>query len=142
MPSSTLPLDASKNVLHRSISEPIRTGLTWQQIWQGPDEGLIACWERGREMRAAEERFPDDDAEPAAERASRGELCRLPWDGGIGLDVKDPPIRKRGALQYLAMWQGLRGEDLLIPLDQRIELKCSRTGTLVVFAPALSAAAV
>lgn len=30
-----------------SISEPIREGLSWDERWKGPDNGLIACWEVG-----------------------------------------------------------------------------------------------
>lgn len=90
-------------------------------------------------MRASRERYPEADIESAADRASRGELCALPWDGGVGRDVRRPPKRKQGTLEYLAMWQGLRGEDLDIPLHQRIELRCSRTGTLVVFNHKLAA---
>lgn len=37
--------------LFRSASEPIRTGLTLDQIWSGPDRGLIGCWEAGRKCR-------------------------------------------------------------------------------------------
>ena len=37
--------------LRRSIDEPIREGLTWNELWKGPDEGLIWCWERGRQYR-------------------------------------------------------------------------------------------
>ncbi len=32
----------------RSISEPIRSELTLQQRWEGPDRGMISCWETGR----------------------------------------------------------------------------------------------
>lgn len=32
----------------RSIEEPIRKGFTWEELWKGSDNGLIACWERGR----------------------------------------------------------------------------------------------
>ena len=37
--------------LTRSITEPIRTGLTWEETWLGPDQGLIWNWECGRQMR-------------------------------------------------------------------------------------------
>ena len=37
--------------IYRSIEEPNRKGLTRDVLWKGSDDGLIACWERGR-MRA------------------------------------------------------------------------------------------
>ena len=37
--------------ISRSISEPKRENLSWNERWRGPDKGLITCWERGREMR-------------------------------------------------------------------------------------------
>lgn len=39
------PTDA----LHIPATEPRREGLTTAQRWHGPDSGLIACWERGRD---------------------------------------------------------------------------------------------
>jgi len=75
-------------------------------MWCGPDDGLIRCWERGREMRAAEEVYPagDPNAAPDFKGADEGELIRLPWKNGI--KVKDRPQSQLFApLQYLAMWQ-------------------------------------
>lgn len=110
------------DVLNRSIDEPVRTGLTWDQSWRGPDSGLIRCWERGREL---------SKLQPAlAERVKRGELVLLPWKGGVESKLAD---EKKGSLQYLAMWQGLRGEDLVVPLSQGAHRVCSRTGQVVVF---------
>jgi hypothetical protein len=37
--------------IHRSITEPIREGASWDERWNAADDGLIACWERGREKR-------------------------------------------------------------------------------------------
>jgi hypothetical protein len=143
--------------LQRSINEPIRVGLTWEERWEGPDRGLIASWERGREMQAAGERYVrkkadagprtledgDDDAEalaeaaeaarrePSAEWASRGELRPLPWRGGVAKKLK--AATRPGTLQYLAMWQGLRHEDLSVDLDGGTVLTCTRTGQRVIF---------
>jgi hypothetical protein len=61
--------------LHRSIGKPIRTGLSWDELWRGPDRGLISCWERGRQRRVT-------DPELAA-RADKGELVMLAWKGGV-----------------------------------------------------------
>ena len=38
----------SSEFVTRSISEPIRQGLNMVQRWDGPDRGLISCWEAGR----------------------------------------------------------------------------------------------
>lgn len=40
---------------------------------------------------------------------------------------------KYGSIFYLAMWQGLRGEDLQIDLAQESQRVCSRTGVTVIF---------
>ena len=92
--------------LRRSITTPLRDGLSMDERWSGPDRGLLWCWERGRQKRVAEPEL--------ATRASTGELVSLVW--------------KRGTFQYLATWQGLRGEDLTIALDQETILACSVSG--------------
>jgi hypothetical protein len=106
------------------IDQPIRHGLTWAEKWRGHDNGLIYCWERGREKREAQ---PD-----LAERAERGELCMLAWKGGVEQLLADGQV-KIGTLQYLATWRGLRGEDLDIDPEGEHALVCSRTGQRVVF---------
>ncbi|MCL5736289.1 MAG: hypothetical protein M1274_11990 [Actinobacteria bacterium] len=108
--------------LRRSISEPIREGLNWRETWLGPDNGLIWCWERGRQKRTE---LPE-----LAERANRGELVGLEWKGGVTEKLKVD--KKPGTLQYLAAWQGIRGEDLDIDPDGEHTLLCSRTGQVVV----------
>ena len=112
--------------LQRSINTPIREGLSWEQTWQGPDDGLIYCWEHGREERLAR---PEDAA-----RAERGELVGLDWKGGVRKKLKAE--RARGTLRYLATWQGLRGEDLDIDLGGETIVVCSRFGQAVVFSAA------
>lgn len=109
--------------LHRSISQPIREDLSWYDMWEGPDKGLICCWERGREKRA-------EDPE-LAEKATRGELIPLAWNGGVQKKLKIE--KKAGALQYLATWQGLRSEDLDIDLEGETTIVCSKTKQIVVF---------
>ena len=107
----------------RSIHEQCRAGLTWVQSWKDYDRGLILCWEKGRELRKIQ---------PAlADRAQRGELVLLPWKGGVEWKLADD---KKGSLEYLAMWQGLRGEDLHVPLTEDTCRTCSRTGQVVFFA--------
>jgi hypothetical protein len=118
--------------LYRSVGAPIRKGLSWQELWAGPDDGLIACWERGREKRIEEPEL--------ARRAEQGELVTLAWKGGTEnieepIDgEKKPKSQKRyGSLKYLATWQGLRGEDLKIELDKERTIVCSRANRPVIF---------
>jgi hypothetical protein len=89
----------------------------------GPDNGLIACWERGREKRAES---PDLAAD-----AELGKLVLLPWRGGVEKAVKSK--QKFGSLNYLAMWQGLRGEDLDIDPNTATVITCIATGVSVTF---------
>lgn len=101
----------------RSITTPIRNGLkTVADIWDGRDKGLIFCWEQGREEAA---RKPD-----LADRAGRGELVAV--GRAESRDAEDHGIWKRGSLQYLAWWQGLRGEDLNVSFVEEIEILCPK----------------
>lgn len=113
--------------LHRSVDQPIREGLSWSERWEGPDQGLIWCWERGRQERVER---PDDAA-----RADKGELVGLDWKGGV--EKKLEVQKKPGTLKYLATWQGLRGEDLDIDLEGERVIVCTRTGQAVVFSAKL-----
>ncbi len=109
--------------IQRSIDEPIRDGLTWDQYWKAEDNGTIVSWEVGRAKRFA-------DPELAAE-AKSGRLVPLAWKGGVEKGTK---VRhKFGTLFYLAMWQGLRGEDLDIDLDAETSLTCSVTGVTITY---------
>ena len=108
---------------HRSVTEPIRESATWEERWSAEDGGLIACWDRGREKRL-------EDPTLAA-RATDGQLVVLPWKGGVEKAIKKK--QKFGTLYYLAMWQGLRGEDLSIDPDEEVALTCTATAMTVVF---------
>jgi hypothetical protein len=114
--------------LRRSIEEPIREGLRWEERWHGPDQGLIACWERGRKKRGEESDL--------AARVEKGELVPLSYRGGVTKKLK---LEKTlGTLSYLATWQGLRGEDLdIAPYEARV-IVCSKTGQAVSFSGAAS----
>jgi hypothetical protein len=114
--------------LHRSITEPIRQDANWDTRWKAEDGGLIACWERGREKRR-------EDPSLAAQAAD-GQLVVLPWKGGVEKATKKK--QKFGTLFYLAMWQGLRGEDLTIDTAEEVALNCAATGMTVVFTADLS----
>lgn len=109
--------------LRRSIDRPIRQGLSWDELWVGPDRGLIWCWERGRQKRVEEPEL--------AARADKRELVVLAWKGGVEEKLKIE--KKPGTLKYLATWQGLRGEDLDIALEDEQVIVCSKTGQTVAF---------
>jgi hypothetical protein len=113
--------------VRRSISERIRSGLTIEERWKGADRGVIASWERGRDI--GDETI--QDAQDLAARARRGELVILPWKGGVERALKTK--QKYGTMRYLAMWQGLRGESLDVDLDGDLERHCTATGMTVIF---------
>jgi hypothetical protein len=115
----------SSRRIYRSIEEPIRTGLSWKETWQGPDQGLIWCWERGRQYR---QEFPEKAA-----AAERGELVPDGWRGGVREKLKNVAVKRDGTMQYLATWQGMRGEALNLDIDATYSLVCSRTGQIVEF---------
>jgi len=66
-----------------------------------------------------------------AAAALRGELPPLVWTGGLRKRLVSG--RKYGSLQYLAMWQGLRGDPLHIDTDENVLITCARHGTTVTF---------
>jgi len=111
------------NHIYRSYGQPKREGLSWQELWQSDDKGLILCWEIGREMRQRDMEL--------AQRAENGELPVLVWKGGV--EKKTKMGEKYGTFNYLAQWQGLRGEDLNIDLSEEPEIVCSKTGMKVIY---------
>ena len=109
--------------IYRSNQELERKGLTWHERWEGDDKGLITCWEVGRQFRKSKPEL--------AEKAMKGELPILGWKGGADKALK---VKKKfGSLNYLAQWQGLRGEDLNINMSDEIVLTCSKTGMEVTY---------
>ena len=90
------------NSIHRSISEPIREGLSADELWLGQDKGLLKCWELGRAWRKTKPEL--------AARVERHELPTLPFKGGVEGAPKYE--KKYGSLRYFAMLQGLSGLDL------------------------------
>jgi hypothetical protein len=109
--------------IHRSSSELNRTNPSWEDRWDQADKGLIISWEVGREMAR---RHPE-----LARRAAVGELVPLSWKGGVNRPMK--PNQKHGSLFYLAMWQGLRGDDLDIHTGRDTQLTCMKNSTVVTF---------
>ncbi len=111
------------NHIFRSCKEAIREMPSFDERWRGPDKGLITCWEVGRKKSL--------EAPELAERAKNGELPVLGWKGGVEKKIKKR--EKYGSLNYLAQWQGLRGENLDIDLSEEREIICSKTGMKVVY---------
>jgi hypothetical protein len=109
--------------VYRSIEEPIRNEPSFEERWRGPDKGLITCWEVGRVRSVGQPEL--------AEQAKKGELPMLGWKGGVSKQLKIK--EKYGTLNYLALWQGIRGEDLDIDLSQEKEIICSATNIKVTF---------
>jgi hypothetical protein len=126
--------------LYRSISEPIREDLSYEERWHGIERALITCWEVGRaqrvndlqemKTRAGEAEPPEQRGLTLTERATAGELPKMGWVGGVSQKLTG---KKYGSLHYLAQWQGLRGEDLDIDLSQELSLVCSRMGVAAIF---------
>lgn len=114
-------------LVSRSAQLPPRQGLSWDEMWGDLPTALISCWDGGREKAAEEE---------LAGACRRGELPILPWAGGVERALKSG--RKAGSLQYLAMWQGIRGDDLAIDLAAEHVLVCSKTSTKVTFSADIS----
>lgn len=109
-------------VVQREVTVPIREGMSINDLWSGPDMGLIVCWEQGRRMRLRKRDL--------VSRVEDGELPVLCWTGGVEKTLKG---EKFGSLNYLAMWQGLRGEDLNIDTGATVKLVCTRTETEVTY---------
>ncbi len=110
--------------INRSITEPlIRSNATWEERWNCFDKGLITAWETGR--------IESHRDLQAATRAKQGELVILPWKGGVEKSLKVK--QKFGTLLYLAMWQGLRGDDLDVDTELEPLLICSTTKMAVTF---------
>ena len=109
--------------IYRSCHEPIRENPSFDERWRGPDNGLIICWEIGRRRSI--------ESPELAEQVKNGELPVLGWKGGV--EKKIQKKEKYGCLNYLAEWQGLRGEDLDIDLTEEKEIVCSKTGMKVIY---------
>ncbi len=113
------------NVIFKSTNdEAIFEKLTWNEKWQGNDNGLIACWEQGKKLALADKLLID--------KVKNEELPMLPWKGGFEKKLKNNS-NKFAPYHYLAMWQGIRGDDLNIDIATEIKMTCSRTGMTSVF---------
>lgn len=110
-------------ILSKSISEPIHPISSWDESWGNLPAGLVTAWNTGREKMV---KSPE-----LAEAARNGQLVPLVWKGGV--EKKILKTTKYGSMYYLAMWQGLRGENLNIDLDTEPSITCSATGMTVIF---------
>ncbi len=110
-------------LIQASVNNPPPFEHDFQKRINGPDKGLINAWLAG--MNYVRE-YPD-----VAARAKAGELPVLPWRGGVDRAIKTR--NKIGALQYVAMWQGLRHEDLHLDTEAEPVMVCQRTGVPVTF---------
>lgn len=113
-------------LLHIPVTQPPAIEPDFYLRIHGPDQGVINAWLAGLEMRGSKEQAA----------ALRGELPPLDFKGGIEPPPPDKPVKMRkkiGSHWYLAMWQGLRGEDLLIDTESTPSLTCSLTGVEVTF---------
>lgn len=111
--------------LQLNITTALRPDSSWSETWEGVDKGLIKCWETGRELAATR---PD-----LVQATLNDELPPLGWKGGVSRSLKKR--EKFGSLNYLAQWQGLRGESLDIDPAQEVLKTCSRTHMIVTFTP-------
>jgi hypothetical protein len=109
--------------IFRSFTEPDRKNLSWEETWRKEDKGLIKNYEVGRALAKTNPEL--------AEKAVKGELPVLVYKGGVEKTLKKK--EKIGALNYFAIWQALRGEDLDIDLEQEVELTCTKTNVIVTF---------
>lgn len=109
--------------IFRNFTEPDRENLTWEETWKREDKGLIKNYEVGRALGIKNPEL--------VEKAKNGELPVLGYKGG----VEKALIKKEkiGALNYIAKWQALRGENLDIDLDKEIVLTCTKTDMIVTF---------
>lgn len=115
--------DPSSMKIYESIDNPPTVSADFFERCDGPDEGLINSWLCGINQAL--------QVPSMAAKAKAGELPVLAWKGGIEKKIKRKD--KVGALQYLAAWQGLRGEDLNIELGTEVQIVCTRTGVSVTF---------
>ncbi len=109
-------------IVTRLITAPFREYKTWDDRWRAEDQGLITCWEKGRELSLAK---PD-----LAQRALKGELIPLGWKGGVEKTIKS---KKYGSLNYLATLQGIKGEDLFIDTEIELQMTCTKYHVDVIF---------
>lgn len=108
--------------IFRSVSERQVVSIEYDARWGTVEAGLVTSWLRGQEMACEKPNL--------SEEAMSGRLVVLPWKGGVEKAIKTTKV---GVFNYLAMWQGLRREDLNIEPDCDLLVTCAGTGVTVVF---------
>lgn len=118
-------------IVRESVASAPPVSKRYEDRLEGPDKGVINAWLAGLIKRR--EAFATSQPTPLrlVARAEAGELPVLPYRGGVEVAIKRQD--KIGSLLYVAMWLGLRGEDLLIDTDSEPTLVCQRTGVPVLF---------
>lgn len=108
-----------------TAAQPPEIATNYQDRNHGPDKGLLNAYVAG--MKLAQQN------KDVANKALQGELPVLPYKGGFEKAIKIG--KKYGPLLYLAMWHGLRGDDLNINTEQEYTLTCSATGMTGIYTP-------
>ena len=118
--------------VYKSINDPIREGLSRDELLRDEDKGLILAWEVGRKNALNNIELRN--------QALKGELIPLGWKGGIkpisdkdGNEVPPQYRFKLGSFKYLAEYMGLRGEDLHLDTEIVYRRVCSRFGITVEY---------
>lgn len=118
-------------IVRHSAANPPPEARRYEDRMDGPDKGIINAWLAGLAKRREALTAGQSDALSWVRKAEADELPVLPYRGGLDAAIKRQD--KIGSLLYLAMWQGLRGNDLLIDMATEPVLVCSRTGVPVLF---------
>lgn len=114
-----------KETIYKSkLAEVSENSKTWAEKWSGKDCGLITCWEIGRKMANSDEVLVNN--------VKNNELPILPWKGGFVKTLSNQ-TNKFAPYYYLAMWQGIRGDDLNIDTSIELSMTCSKTNMTSVF---------
>lgn len=118
-------------IVRQSAANPPPVRKRYEDRMEGPDKGIINAWLAGLVKRREAFATSQPEMLRLVARAEAGELPVLPYRGGVEAAIKRQD--KIGSLLYVAMWQGLRGEDLLIDMGSEPTLVCGRTGVPVQF---------
>lgn len=110
-------------IVRESIANPPLMRERYEDRLEGPDKGLVNAWLAGISKRR--------ESPELAARARNGELPILPYRGGVEKAIK--ARNKIGSLHYVAMWLGLRGEDLSLDMNAEPTLVCLRTGVAITY---------
>ncbi len=110
-------------IVQAFVADPPPQRADYEERNNGPDMGIVNAWLAGLEKR--------NEWHLAVQSALRNELPVLPFKGGVVKAINSKT--KIGALHYLAMWQGLRSEDLRIDMQAEPVMVCSAYGVRVTF---------